>query len=37
VEKLLSVFDEVRVKHEEMEAEAFNNDATYKLGIDEVK
>ncbi len=30
-------FDEVLAKHETMNEEEFNHDATYKSGIDEVK
>ncbi len=37
VEELLGEFDVVRLKHENMEADAFNDDVTYKTGIDEVK
>ncbi len=36
MEELLSAFDAVRATHEGMAAEEFNDDATYKAGIDQV-
>ncbi len=35
--ELLEAFDEVRGKHEGMEAERFNDDGTYKTGINQVR
>ncbi len=33
---MLEAFDEVGEKHEKMEAEKFNDDGTYKAGINQV-
>ncbi len=33
VEALLRVFEVVRIEHEGMDADTFNNDATYKSGL----
>jgi hypothetical protein len=35
--ELLETFDEVRGKHEKMEADRFNDDGTYKTGINQVR
>jgi hypothetical protein len=37
VAELLEAFDEVGKEHERMEAEKFNDDATYKAGINKVR
>ncbi len=37
VEELLKAFDAVGLEHERMEAEKFNEDATYKAGIIQVR
>ncbi len=34
--ELLGAFDEVGKEHERMEADKFNDDATYKAGINKV-
>ena len=36
VEELLAVLDAVRVQHEAMDPEMFNDDGTYKTGINQV-
>ncbi len=36
VEELLAAFDEVGEKHEKMGADKFNDDGTYKAGINQV-
>ena len=36
VAELLEAFDEVGKEHERMDAEKFNDDATYKAGINQV-
>ncbi len=35
--ELLAVFDGLRVEHEAMDAKEFNDDGTYKTGIDHVR
>jgi hypothetical protein len=37
VAELLEAFDEVGREHERMEADEFNDDATYKAGINQVR
>ncbi len=37
MEGLLSALDAVQAEHEGMAAEAFNNDGTYKTGINQVR
>ena len=37
VEELLAAFDEVGKEHERMEADKFNDDGTYKAGINKVR
>jgi hypothetical protein len=37
VEVLLQAFDEVGKEHERMEADKFNDDGTYKAGINKVR
>jgi hypothetical protein len=37
VAELLEAFDEVGKEHERMEAEKFNDDGTYKAGINKVR
>jgi hypothetical protein len=36
VEELLEAFDKLGSEHERMEAEKFNDDGTYKAGINQV-
>jgi hypothetical protein len=37
VKELLGVFDVVRAEHEQMDADKFNDDGTYKAGTNQVR